>query len=77
MTKTAILDELPRLTVEERQEIRLKLAELDHDDWLDDGELTDEEKRLIERRVREMEQTPEASIPWKVAETRLHSRYGK
>lgn len=36
MSKTEILDELPKLTKEERFEIRLKLAELDGDSWLDD-----------------------------------------
>ena len=36
MSKTEILDELPRLTKIERQEIRLRLAELDSEDWLDD-----------------------------------------
>ena len=34
MSKTEILEELPKLTSEERYEIRLKLAELDGDDWL-------------------------------------------
>ena len=36
MSKIEILDELPKLTKTERQEIRLRLAELDSDDWLDD-----------------------------------------
>ena len=36
MSKVEILQELPKLTPEERKEIRLKLAELDDDNWLDD-----------------------------------------
>lgn len=28
---------LPKLTPEERQEVRLRRAELDQDDWLDEG----------------------------------------
>ena len=40
MTKTEILDELLRLTQIERQEIPLRSAELDGDDWLDDDELS-------------------------------------
>ena len=45
MSKTEILDELPKLTKAERFEIRLKLAELDGDGWLDDDDpLTDEQK---------------------------------
>ncbi len=35
MSKTEILGELPMLAPEEREEIRLKLAELDGNGWLD------------------------------------------
>ena len=38
MSKTEILEELPNLTPSERDEIRLKLAELDGDRWLDDDD---------------------------------------
>jgi hypothetical protein len=51
MRKTEILEELPNLTPSERNEIRLKLAELDGDRWLDDDDpLTVEEKALIQSR---------------------------
>ena len=54
MSKTEILEELPKLTSEERHEIRLKLAELDGDGWVDDDDpLTEEQKALIERSSRE------------------------
>ena len=44
MNETEILEELPKLTPEEREEIRLKLVELDNDDWLDaDDPLSDDE----------------------------------
>ena len=71
MSKSEILDELPKLTPEERQEVRLRLAELDNDDWLDDGALTAAEKALIEQRFRDLETDPQSSIPWKEAEIRL------
>ena len=77
MSKTEILEELPKLTPADRQEIRLRLAELDQDDWVDDGELTDEEKKEIERRIADVERNPETSIPWAVAEARLTARFGK
>lgn len=35
MNKAKILEELPRLTKTERQEILLRLAELDSNDWLE------------------------------------------
>ena len=77
MSKAAILDELLTLTADERQEIRLRMAELDHDDWLDDGALTEADKKLIDQRVKDFELTPDASISWAVAEARLTSQYGK
>jgi hypothetical protein len=71
MSKSEILDELPKLTPEERQEVRLRLAALDNDDWIDDGTLTAAEKALIERRFRDLEADPQASMPWKEARVRL------
>ena len=71
MSKSAILEELPQLTAAERQEIRLRLAELDNDDWLDDGELTDAEKRLIDERLDACERDPDAFIPWEEAKARI------
>jgi hypothetical protein len=77
MSKTEILEELPKLTPEERQEIRLKLAELDGDDWLDsDDPLSAEQKVLLEARLEDLEKHPEKSIPWTEAEARLKARYG-
>ena len=78
MSKTEILQELPKLTAQERQEIRLKLAELDSDPWLDsDDPLTDQEKALLEARLAEIEKHPEKSIPWDEAKKRLDARFGK
>jgi hypothetical protein len=77
MSKAEILEELPKLTSEERYEIRLKLAELDGDGWLDDDDpLTDEQKALLEARLADLEH-PEKSIPWEEAKRRLESRFGK
>jgi putative addiction module component (TIGR02574 family) len=78
MSKTEILEELPKLTAEERREIRLKLAELDGDTWLDDDDpLTDAEKALLEARLADMEQYPEKSIPWEEAKRRIESSFRK
>ena len=38
MSKTEILQKLPKLTKTERQEIRLRLAKLDSEDWRDGEE---------------------------------------
>ena len=75
MSKTEILEALPKLTSEERHEIRLKLAELDGDGWLDDDDpLTEEQKALIESRIEAHEKTPEAAIPWEEVKARLNRR---
>ena len=71
MSTNEILSELPKLTPEERQAIRLRLAELDGEEWLDDGALSDAEKALIEQRFRDLEANSEASIRWEEAKARL------
>jgi hypothetical protein len=78
MSKAKILEELPNLTSEERHEIRLKLAELDGDGWLDDDDpLSDQEIALLRARLADMEQHPEASIPWEEVKRRIEARFGK
>jgi hypothetical protein len=71
MSKSDILQERPKLTPEERQEVRLRLAELDQDDRLDEGATTDAERALIEERFRDLEANPHSSIPWAEAKARL------
>ncbi len=77
MSKTEILQELPKLTPEERQELRLRLAELDQDDWLDEGVLTDAEKALIEERFRDLEANPQTSVAWEEARARLLAPFAR
>ena len=78
MSKTEILEELPNLTPDERFEIRVKLAELDGDRWLDDDDpLTNEQKALLDARLTEMEKNPKASIPWDEARKRIEARVEK
>src|SRR5260370_39389368 len=71
MSREEIIAELPKLKPEERQEVRLRLAELDGENWLDEGELTDAEKALIEERFLDFEANPQTSIPWEEAKARL------
>lgn len=78
MSKIEILDQIPNLTPEERNEIRRKLDELDGNQWNDaDDPLTSEEKALLDARITDMEAHPEASIPWAEAEARLKARFGE
>lgn len=76
MSFTEVLAELPKLTPEQRDVLRIKLAELNGEEWMDDGELTPEQKALVERRLVEHERNPAGAISWEVAEARLKARYG-
>jgi putative addiction module component (TIGR02574 family) len=78
MSKTEILEQLPKLTPNERFEIRVKLAELDSDRWLDeDDPLTDEQKALLDARLADMDAHPEKSSPWEEVKQRLEARLPK
>jgi hypothetical protein len=75
MSKIEILDELPKLTKTERQEIRLRLAELDSEDWLDDEDpLTVHEKALLEARLTAYAENPDAGGTWEEVEGRIRVR---
>lgn len=70
--------EIPKLTPEEREEIYLKIVELDCDEWLDtDDPLTDEQKALIEARIEAHEKNPQSAIPWEEFNARLKRRLGE
>ena len=71
MSITEILAELPKLTTRQREQIRLRLAEIDEEEWLDDGSLTEDEKALIAKRFDDLERNPQSSIPWNEAKERL------
>jgi hypothetical protein len=74
MSKTEILQELPKLTKTERQEIRLRLAGLDSDDWLDDqGSLTVQEKALLDARLAAYANDPDADSTWREVEGRIRA----
>jgi hypothetical protein len=76
MSFQELLAELPALTPEQRDLIRVRLAELAGEPWMDDGELTPEEKTLIEERIAEHERNPAAAVSWEVMEAKLRARYG-
>lgn len=75
MSKTEILNELPNLTKVERQEIRLRLAELDGEEWLDDQDpLTVHEKALLDARLAAYASDPDAGSTWEEVEGRIRTR---
>lgn len=73
MSTAEILRELPKLKPDERRVVRAKLDELDGvagEAWIN-GELTDQEKAMLEARLTEYEKNPEAGSSWEEVEARL------
>jgi putative addiction module component (TIGR02574 family) len=79
MSKTDILEQLPKLKPEERQEIRAKLNELDglQDDAGTEAELTDAEKFVLDRELTEYQKNPEAGTSWEEVAARIRERPDK
>jgi putative addiction module component (TIGR02574 family) len=71
MIKAEILEALPKLSPEERREIRAKLNELDDEEWFDNGELSEQEKAIIEARLDEYDRNPGAGSSWEEAKARI------
>jgi putative addiction module component (TIGR02574 family) len=51
--------------------IRAKLNELDSETWFDNGELSEQEKAIIEARLDEYDRNPEAVSSWEEAKARI------
>jgi putative addiction module component (TIGR02574 family) len=71
MSKAEILEELPKLTAEERAEIQARLDELSDPGRLEDGGLTDEEKHLIDSRLDECERSPASFVAWEQGKAQI------
>ena len=77
MSTAEILAELPRLSPAEQNQIREKLDELatyGADGWLDDGELTDADKRLLDERLAASAKNPDGGSTWEQVEARIHAK---
>jgi len=75
MSKVEILEALPKLTKTERDEIRLKLTEIDGDSWLDEEEpLSEKEKALLDSRLAAYLKNPDEGSSWEEVESRIRAR---
>ncbi|MGD0091800.1 MAG: addiction module protein [Planctomycetota bacterium] len=75
MSRAEIIEQLPKLSAEDRAAIRDKLDELDGNGWLDDDEpLTGEQKALLDARLEAYEKNPDAGSSWKEVEARIRAR---
>lgn len=74
MSTAEILQELPNLKPEERRVVLARLNELDRvgdDTWIDGGELSEADKAMLDARLAEYEDNPEARSSWEEVEARL------
>ena len=74
MGKAEIIAELARLSPEERAEIQAKLDELAGDEWQDGGELSNSDKRALDKALKAYEKSPDAGSPWDEVEARLRAK---
>jgi putative addiction module component (TIGR02574 family) len=75
MSKAEILAELPKLSAAEREEIRLRLAEIGGAAWQDGADpLTGGEKALLEARLAAYQKDPQAGSSWAEVEARVRNR---
>lgn len=75
MSKAELFAELEKLTSEERQEVKLRLAELDDEEWVDSS-LTPEQKELLASRFEDSKTGTIESVPWRVAEKSSYQKLG-
>ena len=71
MSKAEILNALPKLGLGERREIYERIGELEEQDLLKGGELTAEEKALLDRELDASRLNPPAGSTWAEVEARL------
>lgn len=77
MSIAEIVEELPKLTAEDRDELRLRLLELDREIWTDSSHpLTDSEKALLDARLAAYRKDPDAGCTWAEFEMCLLSKIG-
>ncbi len=75
MSLAEILDELPRLTPEERHQVVEKVLALEGD-WIEDDEaLSPEERRLVESRLAAHDLDPDSALRWEDVKARLKARF--
>ncbi len=74
MSKAETLAELPKLRREELAEVQAKLDELDGETWLDNGELTDADKSLLDAALLDYQNNPNAGSSWEDVRARIESK---
>ena len=71
MSKTQIIEELPRLGLADRREIWERLCELEERDLLQGAVPNPEEKALLDQELEEFQSNPDAGATWQEVQARL------
>jgi hypothetical protein len=71
MSKSAILDELPKLGHADRREILERICEIEEADLLRGAAIDPNEKAMLDRELEEYQVNPQAGADWKEVEPRL------
>jgi putative addiction module component (TIGR02574 family) len=74
MSKSEILAQLPHLNRDELAEVQAKLDELAGEVWLDDGELSDADKKALDAALAEYRKNPNAGSSWEQVRARIGAR---
>lgn len=77
MSKTEILEELPRLTAAELAEVQAKLDELAGNAWQADADLSEQDKSVLDAALADYEKNPTAGSSWDEVKARLQSRLNR
>ena len=76
MSKSQILEELPRLGLADRREIWEKFSLLEERDLLQDAQPTPEDKRLLDDEIADYRSNPDSDSTWPEVQARLRGRLG-
>jgi len=74
MSKAEILQELPKLKPDERQEVLERLWDLEDQDLVNGLGPSPEEKAILDRELAEYQRTSDAGAPWQDVKKRLRLR---
>ena len=73
MSKAQILEELPKLTAEDRSQLFARLAEMHETDLLEGGAPTPAEKQALDEALAEFEHDPSPGEPWRAVFRQLRA----
>jgi len=74
MSKSAILDELPKLGHADRREILKRICEIEEADLLRCAGIDPAVKAMLDREFEEYQANPQAGADWKEVEPRLRQQ---